>query len=106
MRQAGVLAAAGLVALTTMVERLAEDHARARRLADVVSGTVAPDYDPTTCRTNIVAFAHPDAAGLVERLEGQGVLAGTLSATTVRLVTHRDVNDADLEVAMKVLATI
>ena len=105
MRQAGVLAAAGLVAMRTMVERLAEDHARARRLADVVAETVAPDYDPTTCRTNVVCFEHPDAEGLCERLAAHGVLGGTLTATRVRLVTHADVDDAQLERAAAALAS-
>jgi len=60
MRQAGFLAAAGLVALDEMVERLAEDHARARILAGLFATTFPEsDYDPTTCRTNIVAFNHP-----------------------------------------------
>ena len=64
MRQAGVIAAAGLVALDTMVERLAEDHARARRLAESVRRARSPrrSYDPATCATNIVAFNHPAGA--------------------------------------------
>ena len=106
MRQAGVLAAAGLVAMRTMVERLAEDHARARRLAEVVAETVAPGYDPTTCRTNVVCFEHPDAAALCARLEALGVLAGTLSSTRVRLVTHADVDDAQLDAACAALASL
>ena len=106
MRQAGVLAAAGLVAMRTMVDRLAEDHARARRLADVVAASVAPDYDPSTCRTNVVCFEHPDAAGLCDRLAALGVLAGTLSATRARLVTHADVDDAQLDVACAAIASL
>ena len=107
MRQAGVLAAAGLVAMRTMVDRLAEDHAREHgRLADVVAASVAPDYDPSTCRTNVVCFDHPDAAGLCDRLGGLGVLAGTLSATRARLVTHADVDDAQLDVACAAIASL
>ena len=57
MRQAGFLAAAGLVALDTMIERLAEDHRRARQLAELfASAFPESNYDPSTCRTNIVAF--------------------------------------------------
>jgi threonine aldolase len=104
MRQAGVLAAAGLVAMRTMVERLAEDHARARRLAEVVAQTVAPTYDPSTCATNVVCFDHPDAAALCERLAAHGVLAGTLSSTRARLVTHADIDDAQLDIACDALA--
>jgi threonine aldolase len=106
MRQAGVLAAAGLVAMRTMVERLSEDHARARRLAEVVAATVATGYDPTTCHTNVVAFEHPNATALCARLEALGVLAGTLSATRVRFVTHADVDDAQLDVACAALAAL
>jgi threonine aldolase len=106
MRQAGVLAAAGLVALREMVDRLDDDHRRAAKLAEVVASTVAPDFDPTRCRTNIVAFDHPDAEGLVGQLAGLGVLCGTLSATTVRLVTHHDVDDDKLEDACRALGTV
>jgi threonine aldolase len=106
MRQAGVIAAAGLVALRTMIDRLADDHRRARRLAEAVSRSVAPDYDPTTCRTNIVAFEHEDADGLVERLAAHGVLGDTIAPTVVRLVTHADVDDAMLDVAVDALQSI
>ena len=104
MRQAGVLAAAGLVALDTMIERLAEDHVRARRLADLVAATFPESgYDPASCRTNIVVFSHPDARALVGELAEHGVLAGTLAATRVRLVTHVDIDDDDLEHVAEVL---
>ena len=107
MRQAGVLAAAGLVALDTMVERLAEDHARARRLADLVADAFpASDYDPSTCTTNIVVFSHPDARALVATLAEHGVLAGTLAARRVRLVTHVGVSDDDLEHVAGVLGIL
>jgi threonine aldolase len=104
MRQAGILAAAGLVAMRTMVERLHEDHVRARRLAEVVADTVAPGYDPSSCRTNVVCFDHADAEALCARLAAHGVLAGTLSATRARLVTHADVDDAQLDAACVALA--
>jgi threonine aldolase len=106
MRQAGVLAAAGLVALRTMVDRLADDHRRARRLADVVAETVGRGYDPGTCQTNIVCFEHPDAESLVDALAAHGVLAGTVSATRVRMVTHADVDDDMLAAAIGALAAI
>ncbi|HXX91762.1 MAG TPA: GntG family PLP-dependent aldolase [Acidimicrobiales bacterium] len=94
MRQAGVIAAAGLVALETMVERLAEDHRRARRLAEAVAER-RPDAigDPATVRTNIVVFAHPRPVDLVDRLGEHGVLAGTIAPGRVRLVTHRHIDD-------------
>jgi threonine aldolase len=106
MRQAGVIAAAALVALTSMVERLADDHRRARRLAEAVAERW-PDsgLDPSTVTTNIVAFRHPDVAPLLAHLRGDGVLAGTIAPRTVRFVTHRDVDDAGVERARKVIAS-
>src|SRR3954469_20283360 len=75
MRQAGVIAAAGLVALRTMVERLADDPARARRLAEAVAERW-PDggCDPEQVRTNVVTWRHPDALGIVAHLGAEGVL--------------------------------
>ncbi len=101
MRQAGVLAAPGLVALETMVDRLPEDHARAARLAEAVAQRW-PDsgLDPTRVRTNIVTFLHAEPEKLLEHLRHDGVLAGTIAPNTVRLVTHHDVDDAGLERAL------
>ncbi|MGH9065614.1 MAG: threonine aldolase family protein [Acidimicrobiales bacterium] len=105
MRQAGVIAAAGLVALSTMVERLAEDHERARRLADAVAGRwPGAGCDPGKVATNIVVFRHDRAASLLEHLRGEGVLAGTIAPGVVRLVTHHDVDDDGVERARKALA--
>ena len=105
MRQAGVLAAAGLVALATMVERLADDHRRARRLAHAVAERwPGCGLDPATVRTNCVAFAHPAPLALLDHLAGEGVLAGTIAPGVVRLVTHRDVDDDGVERAIKALA--
>jgi threonine aldolase len=106
MRQAGVLAAPGLLALRTMVERLPEDHARALRLAEVVAQRW-PDcgLDPTSVRTNIVTFIHRAPDKLLAHLQGEGVLAGTIAPLMVRLVTHHDVDDAGLERAIAALAS-
>ncbi len=104
MRQAGVIAAAGIVALETMVDRLAEDHARARRLADAVAERFPGSIDPATVRTNMVccdSAALP--ADLLDRLSAEGIRAGTLDARTTRFVTHKDVDDDDLERVLKVL---
>ena len=104
MRQAGVIAAAGVVALETMVERLAEDHIRARRLADALAERFPGSVDPDSVRTNIVCA---DAAALppdlLERLGALGVRAGTIDQATVRFVTHKDVDDADLDRAIAAL---
>jgi threonine aldolase len=93
-RQAGVLAAAGLVALEEGPGLLAEDHANARRLATGVAEAIPGAVDPSAVETNIV-FADPSSIGLtvtdaVDRLRAEGVLA-TMVAGKVRMVTHRDV---------------
>jgi threonine aldolase len=101
MRQAGILAAAGLVALDTMVERLRDDHERARRLRAAVEerwpGCVG---DPDGGGTNIVCFEHADPSQLLHTLQQQGVLAGTVAPQTVRFVTHCDVDDAGIDRAI------
>jgi threonine aldolase len=98
MRQAGVLAAAGIVALETMVDRLEDDHTRARRLADALAARFPGVLDPTTVETNIVCA---DKAALppniVEQLEARGVRVGLIDAQTVRFVTHKDVDDDGIE---------
>src|SRR6476661_2733523 len=94
MRQAGVIAAAGIVALETMVDRLVDDHARARRLADALAERWPGSVDPETVRTNIVCARLerlPDK--FIDRLAAAGVRAGTIDPRTVRLVTHKDVDD-------------
>ena len=99
MRQAGVIAAAGLVALRR-IDRLAEDHARARRLAEAVSERW-PDIglDPGRVETNIVVFAPPDPDSLLHHLADGGVLAGTVAPGRVRLVTHADLDESGLDLA-------
>jgi threonine aldolase len=101
MRQAGILAAAGLVALDTMVDRLAEDHAHARRLADRVSGIPGLEIDPAAVETNIVIFrtTRRPAAELVERLAGEGVLCLPVAADRVRMVTHADISGEAIDQA-------
>lgn len=104
MRQAGIVAAAGLVALRTMVERLADDHRRAHRLAEAIAerwphATPGPEW----FRTNIVIFTHPDTVGLLARLAGHGVAAGTVGPRRVRLVTHREIDDSGIERALAAL---
>lgn len=98
MRQVGVLAAAGLHALDHHVERLADDHAHARLLAE------ACGIDPAGVATNIVVLDRPDAVGFVARAHDAGVLVSAVGPRTVRLVTHLDVTRADAERAAQVLA--
>ena len=104
MRQAGVLAAPGLVALQDMVARLPEDHVRAARLAEAVAlRWPGCGLDPASVRTNIVVFTHPEAEKLVAHLEGHGVLAHAVAPETVRFVTHHDVDDAGVTRAIAAL---
>jgi threonine aldolase len=106
MRQAGVIAAAGLVALATMVERLADDHVRARSLAEAVAERwPASGCDPGRVLTNIVVFDHPRPDALLDHLGSEGVKAGTISPGTVRFVTHHDIDDAGLDRARKAVAS-
>ena len=107
MRQAGVIAAAGLVALNSMIERLADDHRRARRLAEGVAERWPGSVDPEAVETNMVcarADRLPD--DLLRRLDTEGIRAGTIDTRTIRFVTHKDVDDADLERVLKTLAEI
>lgn len=105
MRQAGVLAAPGLVALEQMVDRLPEDHARAARLAQAVTARWPTcGLDPAAVRTNIVTFAHPEPDKLLSYLEGHGVLAHAIAPETMRFVTHHDVDDAGIDAAVAALA--
>lgn len=106
MRQAGVLAAAGLVGLGRMIERMAEDHVRAGRLAEAIAERW-PDAgcDPLAVRTNIVVFRPPSPEKLLAHLRGEGVLAGFVAPGVVRLITHHDVDDAGIDRALGALAT-
>lgn len=105
MRQAGVIAAAGLVALRTMVERLAEDHERARELAEAVAERwPEAGCEPETVRTNVVTWRHSRPRAVLDHLKTEGVLAGTIAPGVLRLVTHHDVDDQGVERARKALA--
>ena len=106
MRQAGVLAAAGLIALEEMPKRLGEDHANARLLAEAIARCDAAEIDPTEVQTNIVIFTlrdEGDASALVRGLRENGVLASAIGPHAVRLVTHYDVSRKDCERAASVL---
>ena len=107
MRQAGVLAAAGLLALEEGPQRLAEDHAHAKLLAEALGNCEAAEIDPLAVETNIVIFHlrdSGDAPALVHTLKGEGVLASAVGPHAVRLVTHRDVSESDCRRAADVLA--
>jgi threonine aldolase len=106
MRQVGVLAAAGRVALRDNRARLTDDHARARRLAAAVAGIPGLRIDPAGVETNIVIadLDSPEAvAGWLSYLREEGILAGTLGPGRIRFVTHLDVDDAAIDRAIAAL---
>ncbi len=106
MRQAGVIAAAGLVAIRVGFERLVEDHIRARRLAGAVADRwPQTGVDPKAMATNIVLFSHDNPPAVLDHLRHHGVLAGTVAPGVIRLVTHADVDDAGIEVARGAIVT-
>ncbi len=106
MRQSGILASAGLHALDHHMDRLADDHRRARRLAQAAA--VLPRLSATTPDTNIVmmdlAPDAPDAQTVAERLAKQGVLVIPFAARRIRAVTHMDIDDDGIEAAIEALA--
>jgi threonine aldolase len=108
MRKAGVLAAAGLVALEEMPARLREDHANARWMAEQIAVIPGCVLDLETVRTNIVIFRSTDrtAAETIGGLKLQGVLCGTAGPDEVRFVTHRDVDRAACERAVSALRAV
>ncbi|MCA9835383.1 MAG: low-specificity L-threonine aldolase [Trueperaceae bacterium] len=103
MRQAGILAAAGIVALETMIDRLAEDHARAKALATGLSKLEGISLDLNSVQTNMVYFSIADAPALAGRMKEAGVLCNALGPTSIRLVTHHHIRDEDIETALKVI---
>jgi threonine aldolase len=101
MRQAGIVAAAALYALDHHVDRIADDHRRARRLADgLVAAGVKVDLDQV--ETNFVQIdVGPERADAIERMKEHGVLVSTtVHPTVVRAVAHLDITDADVETAI------
>lgn len=105
MRQAGVLAAAGLIALNEMPKRLKEDHANARLLAEKVAQEAGAEIDLDAVQTNIVIFSlrrEGDAPGFCAALKQKGVLASAIGPHSVRFVTHYDVRREDCEKAAEI----
>ena len=108
MRQAGIIAAAALHALEHHRKRLADDHRRARRLAEALAVMPGAELDPATVETNIVMFRvnKSAAAEVAGRLREAGVWMLATGLDTIRAVTHLDVSDSGLERAIRVLAEI
>ncbi len=115
MRQAGIIAAAGLVALEENRGRLGEDHAHARLLAETLAELPGIEIDLPRVRTNILVFGvgrelfgdlpagRDPVDELIDRLKAEGVLGARISETRARLVTHRDVSRAQVERAAEVI---
>jgi len=105
MRQAGILAAAGVVALTEMVDRLAEDHANARFLAESIGEMPGARVDLESVQTNIVVIdiqrEDMTAAQFAARLGELGVKTNAIGGSLIRMVTHHDVSRADAERAVQ-----
>jgi threonine aldolase len=107
MRQAGVLAAAGLISLLDMPARLHEDHTNARVLAEAVAACPAAVIDLDAVQTNIVIFTlanQGDAAAFCGRLKQQGLLASAVGPHSVRFVTHYDVSRSECEAAAAIVS--
>ena len=107
MRQAGVIAAAGIVALQKMVGRLAEDHTNAQRLAYGLARIPSISIQPERVKTNIVAFQSPTTISgteFIQRLDARGVKVGNRGGRTVRAVTHRMITTTDVDQALERIA--
>ncbi len=103
MRQVGIIAAAGIVALETMIDRLAEDHGTARRLSQGLARIPGIDIKPEKVQTNIVMFQAPALVStpeFVQRLDKRGVKLIHRSERWVRAVTHRMVSPTDIDEAL------
>ena len=109
MRQAGIIAAAGLIALDEVLPMLTDDNRRARDLAVGLAGIPGIVLDPETVETNIVFFsladdAPMDAAELAARLAANGVLCHPLGRDSIRMVTHYHISDEDIARAVEITA--
>ncbi len=100
MRQAGIIAAAGVWALQNMVERMAEDHANAKVLAYGLAEIPTIDLQPDTIETNIVIFRTSDAVGYARALKASGVLCTMPGPDRLRMVTHYGIERADIDTVL------
>jgi threonine aldolase len=106
LRQAGIVAAAGLYALDHNVERLAEDHANARVLAEGIAALPGARIDASLVETNIVIFEVSDPDAVLEGLRARGVEMGRMGPGRIRAVTHLDVDRAGVDLALEALADV
>jgi threonine aldolase len=110
MRQAGVIAAAGITALEEMVDRLAEDHKNARRLAEGIANISGLSIEPARVQTNIIYFELDNdqmtAEELVTKLKGKGVKLLALGEGRLRAVTHYGISAEDIDLTVKALSEV
>jgi threonine aldolase len=109
MRQAGILAAAGLIALEEGPSRLHEDHANARLFAEAIATCEGIEIDLRSVQTNIVLFTlcdDGDAPSVVATLKSEGILCSAIGASSIRLVTHLDVNREQCERAVATIVKL
>jgi threonine aldolase len=106
MRQVGVLAAAGLVGVETMVDRLAEDHAHARVISDALAGCPGVRLSPVATNIVVAEATRRPAPDVQSEAARRGVLVSVMDARTLRLVTHHDVSLDDCRRAAAVLAQV
>jgi threonine aldolase len=111
MRQAGIIAAAGIYALEHHVERLSVDHENAQRLAQGLASLRGIDIDPKRVETNLVFFHVKPESGwsapdLVRAVKEQGIEIGAFGPTLIRAVTHLDVSREDIDAALGVIERV
>ena len=110
MRQAGVLAAAGLVAMDTMIDRLADDHANAKKLAEGLANIDGLSVDPERIQTNIVIFEVDPALATVQEFMGaldrEGVKVSYPGEHTIRMVTHRHIDSGEIDQALSRVSNV
>jgi threonine aldolase len=106
LRQAGIVAAAGLYALDHNVERLTEDHDNARVLAEGIAALPGARIDPALVETNIVIFEVDDPSAVLAALAADGVEMTQMGPGRIRAVTHMDVDRAGVERALEALGKV
>ena len=110
MRQAGVMAAAGIVALERMIDRLADDHRRAKRLAEGLHAVDPQLADPRSVESNIVMIevghTGADAPAWMAALKAAGLWSGAWSRDSLRFVTHRHIDDAAVDQAIGIVRSV
>ncbi len=106
MRQAGILAAAGIVAIETMIDRLEQDHARARFMAEEIAKLPGISVNLQSVQTNMIYFNVANANDFAAGLKAQGLLCNALQSDAIRLVTHYEISDEDAKDAVNVIARL